>query len=192
MDAGVAWAVPTTELVLTTALVLRFTALSGPVDDATELALWGPPVPVGLAAGFIAAINDVSPRPPLAVHGALWTGFDLGLLAAVLQGVGRPDGSGLRLNGLTLAAALAGLVPGALFGGLEVESNELGLFLGAPPAGFLASVLVSGIVMVVSFLAGNDLGAGHTGEQVLGWTLFAGTTAGLTVAAAASLSGEAP
>lgn len=175
------WGITGFEVATTSVLMLRFTYLSGDLAEPGEGLLLTAPFLVGTAVGIAAYLWCLPPRVGHALHGGMYTGLLAGLGEALVRGALALDGT-LRFDRYAGIAALVGTIPGILIGALEVEPDDpLQFWLGGPPAGMLAGVVIAGVLAVVLFLSGNDPGPG-TGDQVIGWPIFAGLAGGLVVA----------
>lgn len=180
LEGGAMWGAAAFEIAETAALILRMTYLTD-TEGPSEGILLTAPFVVGAGAGVAGGLWCLPPRVALALHGGLYTGLAAGLATALIRGALTADGT-LRFIRYEGIAALVGTVPGLLVGGLEADANDsLTYWFAGPPAGLLAGVVLAGILAVSMFLSGNDPGPG-TGDQVIGWPIFAGLATGLVVA----------
>jgi len=126
-------------------------------------------LPYGVAAAFgvLAYRGGWDPSPAYALHGATWSATSLFIVGALIDGALR--GEVWRQESLAWGLAGAGLVLGALFGGLVVEEPASIPWIAAPVI-LVPGVLVAGLVAVTAMLIGG------TNEEV---ARSAGVTAGL-------------
>lgn len=177
------WGIVATELLLTTSLTLRFTLLRGDISEAADGTLWTIPPLLGSGLG----VAEYWVRAPgwlaYALHGGLWTGLLGGLLASLVHATFE-EGPGMRFETPALVALLASTVPGLWIGATKIDApDEVGPWMGLPPAGLLAGIVVAGVVLVGSFVVGEDPGP-RAGDQLLGWCFFGATSVGLSAAVA--------
>jgi len=182
LDA-LSWGAVGIEFLLANSLALRFTVLSGDISDAADATLWVIPPLVGPGFG----VAEYWVRAPgwiaRGLHGGFWTGYLGGLLAGLLHASFR-DGPGLRFETPALVGLLAGMVPGLVIGATQIDRpEEVGPWLGLPPAGMLAGVVVAAVVFVSAFLAGDDPGP-RAGDQILGWCFFGASSVAMSAAVA--------
>ncbi len=182
LDA-LSWGTVGIEFLLANSLTLRFTVLSGDISEGADATLWLIPPLVGPGFG----VAEYWVRAPgwiaRGLHGGFWTGYLGGLLAGLLH-ASFQDGPGLRFETPALIGLLAGTVPGLVIGSTQVDRpEEVGPWLGLPPAGMLAGVVVAAVVFVSAFLAGDDPGP-RAGDQILGWCFFGASSVAMSAAVA--------
>lgn len=181
IDGAFVWGIAGLEVSFTAAMILRMTVWDGPMQGPGEGLLLTAPFVVAAATGVGGYLWCLPPRLALGLHGGLYTGLAAGLGAGLVRGALSEAGT-LRFDSLAGVAALVGTVPGLLLGSLEVDPDDpLAFWLGGPPGGMLVGVVGAAILAVSLFLSGNDPGPG-TGDQVVGWPIFAGLAGGLVLA----------
>ncbi len=151
----VAWSVSGFEFGMAASLALRFTQTIDPeTDTGGEAILQLMPWVTGLAGGFSAWCLELDYRPATAIHAALWTGFDMFLLGAIIDRAGTGGELGTTTAVLTTVGALAGGVFGATAVG-DGNDGSWAWFFGGPPAGAGLGLVAEVIFLLVDVL-GSD------------------------------------
>ncbi len=112
------------------------------------------PVALGIGAGFAAYRWELDMRPALAVHGAVWSGVDLLLIGALIDG--RGERTGLRFGTTSLVLGAAGVGAGAYFGATAGARDHRAWLL-APTVGMGAGLVVGGLLAFTTTKIGDDL-----------------------------------
>lgn len=170
-SAAASYGVTTVELTLAGVFALNFGT-----KQRIPVALNLSPLVLAPLAAYGADRAELDPTPALAIHGAGWLGLDLFLIGALLDG--RDKRWGLRAGKFAWTLGALGTLAGGVVGATAIDgSDESGLWLAAPPAGFIAGgVLIGGILVLAGGVDGDDA----PGQFATG--AIAGLTIGLTVA----------
>jgi hypothetical protein len=148
---------------------LRFTETVG-----DNFALNLTPALIGGAAAFAAYYWDLDPTPALAIHGAVWTGVDLMLVGALIDG---HDDNDLAFGTWAKILGAVGAVGGGVLGA-TVGDRVPQAWMVAPTAGAAGGVLIGGLWVLLS----GDIGGDHSVQQ-LSIGVAGGVAVGIATAA---------
>ena len=147
-DGTIMWSIAGMEVGAAGSLAYMLGGKSATFSNGRVLASTAVPLVTAIGAGLLAAKLDAGPRLGNAVHGALWGALGAGALGMVIDG--RRDSSGAKLGPATKVLAATGAVAFAASSALLPDDQMHPIFLGAPMAAALGTILVGGVALMVA------------------------------------------